>query len=377
VERLDWIAVAIVAFACIVGWRKGLLASALAITGIVAGAVLGARLATAVLRGGSHSPYAPLVAVGGAIVGAAVLEAFGSTVGSFFRSGLRFPPLRAMDSAGGLVLGAAAALALVWVVGAAALLVPGQRSLRQDVQRSKVLQRLNEIVPPQRLLNALARVDPFPSITGPPIPGAPKAAIARNRAVSAAATSVVRVTGTACGLGIAGSGWVAAPGVVVTAAHVVAGEKQTSVTDPAGGAALPARAYAFDPKNDIAVLRVRGLAARPLELAEPEPSRAVGIVGYPLNGPLDIEAGRIGTTAESLTDDAYGNGPVNRKITSLSGTIRHGNSGGPAIDSSGRVQTTVFATKVGEPGGYGVPAEVVRRVLTSAVKPVDTGACAP
>ena len=65
-------------------------------------------------------------------------------VGSFFRAGLRFPPLRALDSAGGLVVGGAAGLALVWVFGAAALLLPGQRSLRQSVQRSEVLRRLNE-----------------------------------------------------------------------------------------------------------------------------------------------------------------------------------------------------------------------------------------
>ena len=112
-------------------------------------------------------------------------------------------------------------------------------------------------------------------------------------------------------------------------------------------------------------------------MVDPEPDRSVAIVGYPLNGPLDIEPGRIGKTGHALTDDAYGKGPVDRTITSLSGVIRHGNSGGPAIDSEGRVQAMVFATKIGEPGGYGVPAEVVRKVLAAATQPVDTGACAP
>src|SRR5437762_2990968 len=79
-----------------VGLRKGLVASLLAITGIVAGAVIGARVATVVLSGGSHSPYAPLVALGGAVIGAAVLEALGSMAGSFFRAAMRFPPLRAL-----------------------------------------------------------------------------------------------------------------------------------------------------------------------------------------------------------------------------------------------------------------------------------------
>lgn len=376
-ERLDWIALAVIALAAFVGVRKGLVASALAIIGIVAGAVIGARLAPSVLSGGAHSPWGPLVALAGAVVGAALLEGLGSMAGSVVRGGMRFRPLRAVDSAGGLVLGAAAGLALVWVVGAAALLLPGQRSLREDVQRSEVLRRLNEIVPPNRLLNALARVDPFPTIAGPPIPEPPSGTGLDTPAVRSAARSVVRVLGTACGLGISGSGWVAEPGVVVTAAHVVAGEDNTIVIDNPTSDRFSAHAIAFDPKNDVAVLRVRGLSERPLPMVDPQPDREVAIVGFPLNGPLDIQAGRMGGTARVLTDDAYGHGPVDRRITSLAGTIRHGNSGGPAIDSDGRVQVTVFAQKVGAPGGYGIPAEIVRKALAGASGPVDTGPCAP
>jgi S1-C subfamily serine protease len=375
---LDWIAIGLVALTGLVGLRKGLVASALAIVGVVAGAVLGARAAPLLLPGGSHSAYTPLVALGGAVIGAAVLEALGSMAGSFFRSGLRFPPLRALDSAGGLVVGGAAGLALVWVFGAAALLLPGQRSLRQSVQRSEVLRRLNDIVPPNRLLNVLARVDPFPSIAGPAIPVEPPTpAVVNNPVVRDAAPSVVRVLGTACGLGISGSGWVAAPGVVVTAAHVVAGERSTSVVQSQSDRRLAAEAIAFDPKNDIAVLRVPGLTARALPIAEPRAGASVAIVGYPLNGPLDSEPGRVGRTATILTDDAYGKGPVQRTVTSLAGTIRHGNSGGPAINALGRVELTVFAARIGGDGGYGVPTKVVRRVLASAAGPVSTGACAP
>jgi S1-C subfamily serine protease len=378
VTRVDWIALGVVALAGLAGLRKGLIASLLATAGVVAGAIGGARAAPHLLHGGSHSPYAPLVALAGAVVGAAVLEAVGSMAGSFFRSGLRLPPLRALDTAGGLVLGAAAGLALAWVVGAAALLLPGQRSLRADVQRSKVLQRLNEIVPPEKLLNVLARVDPFPSVTGPTIPREPPSpAVVRNPVVRAAAPSVVRVLGSACGLGISGSGWVAAPGLVVTAAHVVAGEEDTVVVQPGSSAQLAARAVAFDPRNDLAVLRVRGLAARPLPLAEPREGASVAIVGYPLAGPLDAEPGRVGKTASVLAEDAYGHGPVQRTITSLAGTIRHGNSGGPAIDAHGRVELTVFAARRHGGGGYGIPSEVVRSAVAGARRPVSTGACAP
>jgi S1-C subfamily serine protease len=379
VTRVDLIALGLVVLTGLVGLRKGLIASLLAITGIVAGAVIGARVAPAVLHNGAHSPYAPLVALGGAVIGAAVLEALGSMAGSFFRSGLRFPPLRALDTAGGLVLGAAAGLALVWVFGAAALLLPGQRSLRESVQRSELLQRLNKIVPPEKLLNALARVDPFPSIAGPAIPVEPPTPeVANNPVVRAAAPSIVRVLGTACGLGISGSGWIAAPHTVLTAAHVVAGEESTYVVQSGSQVRLSARAVAFDPRNDLAVLRVPSLGAAPLRLADPSPGASVAIVGYPLNGPLDAEPGRIGRTASVLTDDAYGNGPVRRTITSLAGMIRHGNSGGPAIDVDGRVQVTVFAARLGgDGGGYGIPAGVVRKVLASATGPVSTGECAP
>jgi S1-C subfamily serine protease len=378
VTRVDWIALGFVAITGVIGLRKGLVASLLAIAGIVAGAVLGARVAPHLLHGGSHSPYAPLVALAGAVLAAAVLEAVGSMVGSFFRAGLRFPPLRALDTAGGLVLGAAAGLALAWVVGAVALLLPGQRSLREDVQRSEVLRRLNEIVPPDRLLNALARVDPFPSVAGPDIPVEPPTpAVTRNPVVRAAAPSVVRILGTACGLGISGSGWVASPGVVVTAAHVVAGERSTYVVQSESDQRLDAEVIGFDTHNDVAVLRVPGLAARPLPMADAQPGAPVAIVGYPLNGPLDSEPGRIGRTASVLTDDAYGHGPVQRTITSVAGSIQHGNSGGPAIDTAGRVELTIFAAKTGDGGGYGTPAEVVRKVLESSSGPVSTGDCAP
>ena len=92
-----------------------------------------------------------------------------------------------------------------------ALQLPGQADLRRAVQRSYVLQRLNEIVPPRSLLNALARIDPFPSFAGPPVPTEPPdPRVLRKPGVRAAAPSVVRVLGTACGLGVEGSGWVAA-----------------------------------------------------------------------------------------------------------------------------------------------------------------------
>jgi S1-C subfamily serine protease len=230
------------------------------------------------------------------------------------------------------------------------------------------------VLPPGRVLGALARLDPFPTIGGPlaRVP-APNATVVRRPGVRAAAASVLKITGTACGLGVEGSGWVARPGLVVTAAHVVAGEDDTRVH--VNGGALSAQAVAFDTRNDVAVLRVAGLTARPLQLVDPSAGTAVAVLGYPEDGPLTATAARIGATMFLLTEDAYGRGPVGRVVTTLRGSVQHGDSGGPAVDARGAVQTTVYASRVGGSGGFGVPASAVRRALVSAGAPVSTGPC--
>ena len=372
---VDWLALALVLLAAVGGAVQGLVWSGLSLVGLVAGAVIGGRLASVLLSNGSSSGYSPLLALVGAVAFAVVCEVIGSTVGAVLRGRQRTATARKLDSAGGLLAGALIGLGIVWVLGAMALQLPGQADLRRAVQRSEVLRRLNEIVPPRSLLNALRRVDPFQAFTGPPVPTEPPdPRVLRQPGVRAAAPSVVRVLGTACGLGVEGSGWVAAPRLVVTAAHVVAGEDDTTVTT-LGGETLPAQAVAYDPRNDVAVLRVPGLAARPLRPVDPRPGASVAIAGYPENGPFDAVPGRIGTTATVIGADAYGRPGVARTVTSVSGAVRHGDSGGPAVDASGAVQATMFAARQ-TGGGYGTPAAIVRRVLASATGRVSTGPCA-
>jgi len=375
VTVIDWVALALVLLAALGGAVQGLVWSGLSLAGLLTGAFLGGRLAPHVLAHGANSPYAPMVALLAAVALAVALEVVGSTVGAIIRRRERARGLRLVDSVGGVAAGALAGLGVVWVLGAMALQLPGQTELRRAVQRSALLQRLNSIVPPRTLLNALRRVDPFPNLAGPPVPTEPPdPRVLAQPGVRAAAPSVVRILGTACGLGVEGSGWVARPGVVVTAAHVVAGEEDTTIT-PLSGASLPAEAIFFDPHNDLAVLRVPGLTLEPLRLVDPRPGTSVAIVGYPENGPLDAVPGRIGGTSTFFAEDAYGR-PVRRTITSLSGQVRHGDSGGPAVDASGAVEATVFAARLGGPGGYGVPASIVRRDLAAARGPVSTGPCA-
>jgi uncharacterized membrane protein required for colicin V production len=375
---VDWIAVVVIVLAAVAGLRRGLVTSVLSAAGIVGGAILGARIAPHLLSGGAASPYTPLAGLVGAAIGATLLEMLGTLAGSFVRGSLRLTPLRALDSAGGVVAGLVGGLALVWVLGAVALLLPGQTRLRRAVVRSTIVRRLDEAVSPRSLLNALARIDPLPSIVGPAPPAqAPDPSILADRSTRAAARSVVKVLGTTCGVGVEGSGWVARTGLVVTAAHVVAGERDTVVQQAGSSQTFRARAVVFDVHDDIAVLRVERLPARALAVADPRPGAAVAIVGYPQNGPLTAVPGRIGRTAVAVSQDAYGHGPVARTITSISGRIRHGNSGGPAIDRRGAVEATIFAARIGSPSGFGVPTAVVRRQLARAgARTVSTGGCA-
>src|SRR4029077_14015349 len=141
------------------------------------------------------------------------------------------------ESSGGALLLVALALAMAWLFGAVALNAPGAKNLRTAVQRSAILKALNNAFPPSSsLINALHRIDPRVAVQGPsPNVGAPDSKIAQDPDVQAAGNSVVRVLGTACGLGVEGSGWIAAPDLVVTNAHVVAGGADTTGTPPAPG----------------------------------------------------------------------------------------------------------------------------------------------
>ena len=364
-ESADWFVLGIVVLSGIYGFARGLVRGALSLLGFALGAYIGARLAPTVLSDGS--PYAPLVALGGALLGGTLLSGLAEMLGMTLRSTLgAVPGLRAVDSVAGALLGGAAGLVLSWALGAVLLYLPGQTELRRAVQESVILSRINEEFPPERLLETLERVDPLGVFVGPPVVVAPPdSKLARDPDVVEAAESVVRISGIACGLGIEGSGWIARPGLVVTNAHVVAGVDEPLV-DRSGGRGFDAAVVAFDVKNDLAVLRVPGLQGRPLPLAEPERGVPVALIGYPGNGPLSRIPGRLGGTSAFVSRDAYGRGPITRTVTAIRGMVRPGLSGGPGVDARGRVRTTVFARRPGERGGYGIPPELVRATLAEA-----------
>jgi Trypsin-like peptidase domain/Colicin V production protein len=381
VTPVDWIIVGFTLLMALWGWAQGLIVGALSLAGFAGGALLGARIGPLLLAEGSRSPYAPLFALVAALAVGGILASGLELLGFHLRHRLG-DRLGVLDGAGGAVLVACLGLGIIWIAGAVALQTPGARQLREPIQRSAILQSLNEHLPPSGpILKALARFDPFPRIEGPTANvRPPNAEIARDPDVRRAGRSVVRVLGTACGLGVQGSGWVAAGGLVVTNAHVVAGQDDTTVQVGGEGAQLDAQAVHFDARNDLAVLRVPAVdavPALPLNVSA-RVGTSAAIVGFPENGGLDVQPGRLGQTSTVTTQDAYGRGPVRRRITSLRGLVRSGNSGGPMVDGRGRVVTTVFAATLADSGrtGFGVPDTLVRDALARSDAPVSTGPCA-
>ncbi|HXG75276.1 MAG TPA: MarP family serine protease, partial [Gaiellaceae bacterium] len=361
----DWVVVAVVALAALVGLANGLVRGALSLAGFALGAYLGARVAPDLLSDGSR--YAPLVALAGALLGGTFLQAVAGGVGGAVRTGLgAIPGLRLLDSLGGVVLGATLGVLLCWAVAAVLLYLPGQSELRRSVQRSEILSRLNDEFPPERLLETIERVDPLGVVPGPEatVPR-PNPALLRDPDVVRASRSVVRVSGIACGLGVEGSGWIVAPGLVVTNAHVVAGVERP-LLDRREGSSVRGTVVYFDADSDVALVRAPSLSGQPLPLAAPDRGVPVVLAGYPQNGPLRLLPGRLGATREVFSRDAYGRGPLTKTVTVLRGDVRPGSSGGPGIDARGRVRTTVFARRVGDSGGYGIPSDLVREAVSGA-----------
>ncbi|MDQ3355317.1 MAG: MarP family serine protease [Actinomycetota bacterium] len=380
---MTWLDLMILGFALLMalwGYAQGLIVGALSLAGFMVGALIGSRVGPLLLEEGSRSPFAPLFALVCALLIGGLLAAGLELIGSRVREQIG-DRLGVLDGAGGAILIACLALAIVWIVAAVAVQAPGLGQVRAQVQRSTILRALNGTLPPSGpVLNALARFDPVPEIRGPaPDVRPPNSRIARDPDVRRAGRSVVRILGTACGLGFQGSGWVARDGVVVTNAHVVAGQDDTTV-ELRDGSRHDAEAIHYDPDNDLAILRSSGISGTPaleVDASAPEGTSAA-ILGFPENGPFTVRAGRLGATQTVSSQDSYGRGPLQRRITSLRGRVRSGNSGGPMVDGRGQVVTTIFAAAVlaRDRTGFGVPATIVQQALARARSRVSTGPCA-
>lgn len=387
--ELDAVLLAVAALAAIGGFRRGFLVGALALAGFAGGVLLVTVLTQAYAEDARTTPLPALGALIAGLLGSAVLAATGARLRRRWRprASRATEPRRlggrvvnTVDRAAGALLSAAVVLGLAWLAGAAASQGAAPAPLREAVGRSVVLSRLTAALPPAApILAALPRFDAIPRLRGPSAQvAAPPRGVPRDSDVRAAAASVVRIVGMACGRGVSGSGWVAAPGLVVTNAHVVAGQQKLRIASGDGTDPHDAVVVAYDPRDDVAILRAAGLEARPLRMAtDVERGTPVAMLGYPRDGPYRALPARLGQT-RTLLAGAGGATPVRRTVTLFRAAVRPGNSGGPLVDRSGRVVATVFAARVERRPrtGFAVPNQPVRRSLAAAGDdPVATGSC--
>jgi S1-C subfamily serine protease len=356
------------------GFVRGLAAQALSLGGLALGALVGSLLAPSFLS--DNSPWTPMAGLTGALVGAFVLGILAAALGSPVRGflGAR-PSLELVDRVGGVLAGGLLGLALGWLVAVLALQQPAL-GLRGEVRDSTILPRLVRAVPPQTVLAALNRFDPLPLLPGiegrlPP----PDPSVLRSPGAVAAQDGVVKVEGTACGVGTQGSGWVVRRGLVATNAHVIAGQEGTRVLAPSGES-VEAHPVYVDATNDVALLRVGGLATAPLGTdADAALPRPIALLGYPRNGALTATAGTAGDSRTVLAPDAYKQRIRPRLVVPLRGRVVPGESGGPVVDRRGRVLAMIFGGTRNGRGGYAVPVELVLAALDERLRAVSPGPC--
>jgi S1-C subfamily serine protease len=379
-----------------VGYRHGFVVSVMSVIGFLAGGALGMWLLPALLRHwnvvDSYVASRTLLLVLGVFLLAALGQGIAVTAGSRMRSGLKETPGQVADAVLGAVATVLAVSVLVWFL-AGAVRSGAQTPLAKAVGTSRVISTIDRLVPAQtgRLFAGFQSVldqEGFPRVfdgvrAEPIAPIAPPDnQLAAGAGVARAAMSIVKITGVApaCNREQEGSGWVVAPGRVVTNAHVVAGTGSETVRIQGVGRSYDARVVVFDPKRDLAVLSVPGLPAPPSTLGT-DLQRADGAVvaGFPLDGPYRLDSARVRDVLSATGADIYGSPGVVRQVYSLYARVQPGNSGGPLLSPSGAVVGVVFARSLDDvQTGYALTLDEARPVLdvaSSSFSPVSTGGC--
>ncbi|HXF73638.1 MAG TPA: MarP family serine protease [Actinomycetota bacterium] len=385
---VDLVLLALLAAAAYSGYRRGALLQILAYGGLGAGLVAGALLAPYLARVAERPEAQAGIALATFLALGLVGDGIGWLVGSGLRAAAHRSPLRAADRAAGSLISVGALLLATWFV--ALNLVHGPSpALAREIRRSAIVRGLAATLPEpppllagvRRFLNRFGFPEVFAEL--PPEPAAPVRGPARRevrRAAAAADDATVRVVGEACGRIQEGSGFVAAPGYVVTNAHVVAGVGAPEVQE-LDGTAHGATPVLFDPELDVAVLRVGEPVAPPLELAPGPAERGDGaaVLGYPEGGGLSAVPAALRARLDAVGRDIYGRGRVRRDVYELQAVVRPGNSGGPFVEADGTVLGVVFAGSTTDPGiGYALASTEVEPLLERAegrTAPVSTGPC--
>ena len=387
---MNWVDVVIVVLVIAAvgnGLMSGALTQALSLGGLALGVFLGADLAPTFTRTATNPNTKGAIALVCVFGTAGLLAAVGRVLGSWAARRLRATPLRSIDAGLGVLTAVVVTLLVAWLLGNMLANDP-TRPLATEVQRSAILRFLDRHLPPappvvariQRLLDAgglpqvFAQLEPH---------AAPTLALPASPLVQAAfghaAASTLKIEGIACSQIQEGSGFVVAPGLVVTNAHVLAGVRQPFIL--VNGVKTAAVPILFDPNLDIAVMRDPSINEPSLQLAATTVPRgtAGAVVGYPGGGPLTARAAVVLTELRAIGRNIYGTSTTQRNIYEIEGVVRPGNSGGPLIEPDGTVIGVVFArSSLNNDIGYALTSTDVRTQTLRAETldaPAPTGPC--
>ena len=388
-NAVDVAVVVVGVLAAVQGARVGGLVQVCAIAGFFSGLFIGALLASRTVVW-AHSPTArTAVALSTMLLIAFSFGMVGRIVGGMLTTYVQRGPARSIDSAAGVLVAVIAALVTVWLL-ASTMVNSSSVALDNAILQSRIIKALDGVLPAPP--SVFSQAQGFLSEEGfPPVLGALAPASARpvplptdaalRRAVRAAGSSTVKVEGFGCGVLQEGSGFVVAPGMVVTNAHVVAGIRKPLVQ--VGTTLQAAQVLSFDPSFDLAVLRVPGLTAPVLRLdpsTVPQGTQGV-VLGYPGGGPFTADGAGVMALFQAEGRDIYGHGLTVRSVYEINAAVRPGNSGGPLVLPDGDVVGVVFSrSTVDKSIGYALTSpDVVPRVAAAEQVrvPVGTGACAP
>lgn len=381
---LDLTIVALGVTAAVGGYRLGLVARALSWAGMAIGIVLTTRFLPDVISAvnGPDPTGRLLIAVGVLLGGAFLGQALGLLVGSKIH--LVLPPgSKPLDSAGGAIAGVLGVLVGVWLLLPTLGDVPGE--IARQARNSSIARFIATTAPPPPdTLQALRRLvgdAQFPQVfsalrpapdTGPP----PESSGLSQAVLDAAVASTVRIEGPACGRIQEGSGFVVEPGVVVTNAHVVAGEDRTMLFE-ASGRRVAARVVHFDPDRDLAIL-VGDVQAPPLPIAGADTGDRGAVLGYPGGGPLDVSPFEVREIVTAVGRDLYDQHATRREVLVLASDLAPGDSGAALVNPDGAVAGVAFAIAPDRPGtAYALDVSELRAALAAprATEGADTGDC--
>nr|WP_300500484.1 MarP family serine protease [uncultured Rhodococcus sp.] len=388
---VDIIVIGVALLAAPSGWRQGAVASAMAFLGVVLGAVAGILIAPHVLDYVDGTRLRVIVGISVIIALVIIGEVSGMVLGRALRSSMHSPGARSVDSVIGAGLQGVAVLAAAWLL-AIPLTSSSQPELAGAVRGSQVLSKVDEVAPQwlreiPKEFSALLDTSGLPDVIGPfgqtPVADVapPDPVLQASSVVGQLQQSVLKISGVAssCQKALEGSGFVVAPELVMTNAHVVAGTD--GVTVDSVGSVFDAEVVLFDSEEDVALLRVPGLRAPVLNFrADPAaPGEGAIVLGYPGGGPYTASSARVRETLNLSGPDIYQTGTVQREVYTVRGTVRQGNSGGPLVAADGQVLGLVFGAAVDDPDtGFVLTASEIadelERGISSPVA-VGTGAC--